>query len=210
MKQLLIALVLLACLPGCSIIPLGKDKAREQRIYLIDSSTEVVRAGQRGCLVVVVNPPEPAPGFGGALMLYSREANRLEQFSYSRWAAAPARMLEPLILRTLRETEAFEAVLPAPAAIVADLRVEADDVRLLQVFDGAKRSEIVLQLEARAYAPKERQLLASKQFSYNVPAAPNPAGGVQASQQAVRSLLVDLSEFVLAAAVALPSGCEGD
>ncbi|MBT8144970.1 MAG: PqiC family protein [Gammaproteobacteria bacterium] len=208
MNRSLLVLGLLLGLSACSIIPMGNDKPRERSVYLLDMPVETGKANPReSCVTVVINQPEAAPGFSGAGMLYTREPNRIERFAYSRWAASPAAMLSPMLLRSLRSTGDYKAVLSAPAAVVTDLRVELDDLRLLQVFSGGG-SEVVMSVEVRVYAPLQRALLASQAFSYRVDADPNPVSGVRATEQAVASLLDDFVRLVGDAAAELPSGCD--
>ncbi|MDH3768813.1 MAG: PqiC family protein, partial [Gammaproteobacteria bacterium] len=95
-------LLCVALLSACAILPGGKPAA-SRNTYLLESrwSSSSVEANP-GCQVVVVNPPENAPGHSGGQMLYQRNPNQIERFAFSRWAASPAVMIEPLLLDALR------------------------------------------------------------------------------------------------------------
>ena len=201
--------VLATFLSACSILPGGKPESRTH-IYLLETQMSVVSAGsdtRKRCGIVVVNPPELAPGHVGRQMLYQRNPNEIERFAYSRWAASPAVMLEPLMLESLRVGQHFDAVLTSPAPVRADMRIENDNLWLIQRFDG-DRSFVELRMSVRAYAPATRQLLASRDFSYNEATTEGtPRSGVAAADRAVQHLLQDYSEFVRQSGDSLNLNC---
>ncbi len=193
-------------LAGCTLMP-GSGPARSPTVYLIDTRVLAVNSVV-DCHVVVVNPPDLAPGQLGAQMLYQREPYRLERFAYSRWAASPAAMLEPLLLDALRNDSRYSAVVSAPAAVRADLRIENDELWLVQKFDG-ESSNVELRMSSRVYVPEQRQLAAVRNFNVTVAAGEGtPRGGVEAAERAVRQLLEEFREFVGAAADSLDNNCE--
>ena len=196
-----------AILSGCALVPFGNDDKREPRVYLLETAADVQAAEAQGTCTIVVTAPVAAPGYGGPGMRYTRSSRQIERFAFSRWAESPARMLEPLLLRALRASGDFAAVLPAPAAIVTDLRVESDEVRLVQVFSG-NASEVQLSMSSRVYAPAERGLVGNREFRYVVPTAEaGPAAGVEAADQAVAMLLTDFVAFTRDALQSLETGC---
>ena len=198
----------IAMLAGCSVIPFSSSKnQREERVYLLETVADVSAAEVRSSCTVVVTAPEAAPGFGGPGMRYTRSSKQIERFAFSRWAESPASMLEPLLLRALRASGEYAAVLPAPAAIVTDLRVESDELRLVQAFSGDS-SEVQLSMSSRVYAPAERGLLASREFRYTVPTSEaGPEAGVEAADEAVARLLSDFASFTRDAMRSLEAGC---
>ncbi len=194
-------------LGGCSVIPTGGNKDQNNKVYLLETVAEVAPAQARSTCTVVVSAPEAAPGFSGPSMYYMRTPKQIERFAFSRWAESPASMLEPLLRRALLSSREFSAVLPAPAAITTDLRIESDELRLVQVFSG-KASEVQLSMSSRVYAPAERGLLATREFRYVVPAdAAGPEAGVAAADRAVAMLLSDFAAFARDAIQSLELGC---
>lgn len=201
----LFLLPLLLVLGACAILPGGKP-ATGSSTYLLDASISV-GSSEPGCQIVVVNPPVAAPGQMGAQMLYQRHANQIERFAYSRWAATPDAMIEPLLLNVLRDDGRFSAVLSSPAPVRADLRIENDDLWLIQVFEG-ERSFIDLRMSTGIYAPAERRLLATTTFNYQESATETtPAAGVAAANRAVQRLLTDYHAFVDETADAFGNHC---
>lgn len=201
-------IILLSCmvlLSACAILPGGKPAVRST-VYLLETRVAVADS-QSGCEVVVVNAPESAPGQSGAQMLYQRHPNQIERFAYSRWAASPGSMIDPLLLDVLRASQRFSAVLSSPAPVRADLRIESDDLWLIQRFE-AERSFVELRMTSRVYSSQQRRLIASQQFSYNEAAAElTPAAGVAAADRAVQRLLADFNDFVTGAADKLGRDC---
>lgn len=204
MRRLLI-LSLMGMLSACALLPGGKSAVRSS-IFLLETRVDVADT-QPGCQIVVVNAPITAPGHMGAQMLYQRHPNQIERFAFSRWAASPDAMLEPLLLDVLRSSGRFKAVLSAPAQVRADLRIENDDLWMIQKFS-ADSSFIELRISTRIYSPSQRKLLASQIFSYTEPAADaTPAAGVAAAESAVQRLLVDYHAFVDSTADNLGQHC---
>lgn len=200
----------LGLISACAILPGGKPQSRST-VYLLEARVDVAHAdvahAEGGCQVVVVNQPQTAPGLFGAHMLYQRHPNQIEHFAFSRWAASPAAMIEPLLLDVLRSGQRFAAVLSSPAPVRADLRIDNDALWLIQTFE-ADSSFIELRMASRVYSPQQRRLLASEQFSYTESAArATPAAGVAAAERAVERLLGDYHRFVQDAAGKLGQNC---
>ncbi|NNF67666.1 MAG: hypothetical protein HKM98_09170 [Gammaproteobacteria bacterium] len=196
--------IFLSCLlASCAILPGGKP-VRHSRVFLLEASPQpAAQAAVPGCAVVVVNAPRNAPGQSGAQMLYQREANEIERFAYSRWASNPSVMLEPLLIAALRANNSFGAVMASPSPVTADVRVQNDDLWLIQIIKD-KKSHIELRMHSHVVQPATRQLLGSRIFSYDEPATEaTAAAGVAAADRAVGRLLQDFASFV-AETVATP------
>ncbi|MBL8483295.1 MAG: membrane integrity-associated transporter subunit PqiC [Rhodocyclaceae bacterium] len=95
------------------------------------------------------------------------EAARRHAYAESRWAAAPAELLERALRRALLGgTE---------AAAGCRLRVELDE--FIQVFDAASASHGELALRATLTSTQAERVLARKSFSFSEPAARADASG---------------------------------
>lgn len=205
--------VVIACaltaLSGCALMGVGKS-GQTLSIYLLETKPALARADEPGCQVVVVTPPEPAPGYASAQMMYRRTPNQLERFAYSRWAETPASMLEPLLVDALRGRNEFAAVLASPAPVKADLRVESEGLKLVQVFEGGA-SRVDLELDVRVYAPAERLLLATRKLEYSERTnAATAEAGVAAADRALAQLLGAFSDIVVEAASNIATDCRNE
>jgi cholesterol transport system auxiliary component len=99
-------------------------------------------------LVLEVSVPRASPGFDTPRMIYVQRPYELDYFANSRWADAPARMLGPLLTQALEQSGGFRTVVQAPTAVPADVRVNAELIRLQQNFSmRPSRAEIALRVQ---------------------------------------------------------------
>jgi cholesterol transport system auxiliary component len=147
---------------------------------------------------VIVNPPHAAAGFETAKLIYLRQQHQLEYYSQSEWVAPPARMLSPLIVERLMRTGSFQAVVLTPTAVQADLRLNAEIIRLQHEFvDATGPSKVRFTLRAYVMDEKTRKVLASREFEALVTApSENAAGGVIAANVALQLVMDDVAAMV--------------
>lgn len=149
---------------------------------------------------LVVALPVADPGSDSAHMVYLESPGRPAHFAHSDWVDAPARLLLPLIVRRLGADPAFRAVIAAPSAAAADLRLETELVRLQQEF-AAGPSRVRLTLRAYLVRETTREVVATQSFEALVAAdSESPAGGARAAGRAVGLVLGQLAAFTVAAA----------
>ena len=77
--------------------------------HVLDARPAVAMLAKRD-LVLVVSTPRAAPGFDSTAMAYVQRPHALDHYATHRWADTPARMLGPLLMRTLEDTGSFRAV----------------------------------------------------------------------------------------------------
>jgi cholesterol transport system auxiliary component len=159
---------------------------------------------QRGQRVLLLAPPQAAPGFDSARMVYQRHAQTFEAFTQSTWVDTPARMLTPLLQERLQASGLFRAVLQAPATSQADLRLETRVLQLQQSFlqqPGSVRFTLLATLSDN----QTRTVLAWQRFDVTqATASEDAAGGAAAASLAVQSALDQLTAFVGTHMAALP------
>jgi cholesterol transport system auxiliary component len=199
--------LLLACawpvlLAGCGASLLPKPAAPAARFTLdVPGAAVPPREGAAGAPVLVVAVPRAAPGFDSTRMVYLRRAQELEAFAFHEWVDTPARMLAPLLVRSLQGSGAFSAVLLAPSAASGAQRLETELIRLQQDF-GPRPSEVRLTLRAVLMDTTTRRVIAWREFDETVPAASDdPVGGAAAAHQATQRVLAALSTFCAAQTV---------
>ena len=146
-------------------------------------------------VVLAINMPHARPGFDTSQMAYVRKPYELNYFLTSRWADAPARMLAPLLVQTMEQTGGFRAVVPAPNAIPADVRLDTELIRLWQDF-ATHPSRVQLTLRAQLIDVRGQKVLAVKQFDEVENAASDDAyGGVTATNRILQRMLDQLADF---------------
>ncbi|MCB1845167.1 MAG: membrane integrity-associated transporter subunit PqiC [Halioglobus sp.] len=193
---LLVMTVSLVLLSGCSLP--GSAKAVTERVWMLEDEADVAAADPSSCHVLRVSPARAAPGFSTTRMLYQRAPARLEHFAWQSWADTPAAMLTALIASRLERSEAVSAVIMGAADVPANVRLDLDAVRVLQLFESSG-SYATIELSAQILTQPDRRLLAVKRFSYRLPTdSATPESGVAAANRATGKLLDELQAFVVA------------
>ena len=196
--------MLVALLASCS--PLQPPRADEPVLHVLDVRPAVARVTASRDLVLEVGAPRAAPGFDSAALVYVQKPFVIDAFATHRWADTPARMIEPPLMRALEQTGYFRAVVPAPAGVPADVRLDTDLLRLQHNF-ATRPSRVELSLRFRLSDLRGRRVIAARVVDIEVAAASDdPAGGVAAANAAMADALVQAAAFaVTAAAEVLPA-----
>jgi len=164
-------------------------------IYLLEPVPAARVPRPKRDLVLAVSAPRARPGFDTPQMAYTQRPHALEYFAKNRWVDTPARMLTPLLAQALERSGGFRAVVQAPSAAIAELRLDTELVRLQQDF-GTLPSRVQITVRAQLIDVPERRVLASVQFD-EVEVAPSddPHGGVIAANRALARLFERLTDF---------------
>jgi cholesterol transport system auxiliary component len=213
--RLAVAAVLLALTAACSsMLP---ARPEPPALFALESPAAATAApdpatgAPASAATLIVYPTHAAAGFDSARIVYQREPLSRAAFAHSEWVDTPARMLTPLIVAGLQSQNGFRAVLTAPSAAAADLRLDTDIVRLQHEF-GASPSRVRFTLRATLIDTATRRVLAARVFDETVPAQTDDAkGGVVAANAAVQAVLAQLGGFCAQAAQqkAVVSAAEG-
>lgn len=181
---------------GCSALnPLSAPSVT--RYALVDAAGTAPAAAPPGPagLTLLVNPPQASAGFDSQRMVYLRQPEKAEFFSESEWVDTPGRMLAPLLVASLARSGGFRAVVQGPGAFAADLRLNVQVLRLQQEFFGGP-SRVRFAVRAYLVDDATRKVLATRDFEAVANASgENAAGGAQAANQAVQSVLAELAAF---------------
>lgn len=204
-RAALLGLLGLSTLLGACSSLLGSQPQLPLTVYALDRDAPpggplAVRPGQR---VLLLQPPEAAPGYDSTRMVYQRQPQTLEAYTQSAWVDTPARMLAPLLRRTLQDSGLFRAVVQAPGAAQADLRLDTQILRLQQNFL-QHPSGVRFTLQATLTDQRTRQVLAWKVWDVTQAAgSDDAAGGAEAAGTAVQTALQQLLLFVQSNVAAL-------
>lgn len=191
MKRVLAPLACVTLLSACAALP----PPEAMSTYVLDARLAPAARRAAGNAVIAVSVPRARPGFDSAQMAYVRRSHEIEYFTKNRWADTPARMLAPLLVQALDQYGGFRAVVQAPGAVSADLRLEVEVVRLLQDFE-TRPSRIRIILRAQLVEVAPRRVRATREFDEAEAAPSDDAyGGVIAANRALERLLGQLAEF---------------
>ena len=151
---------------------------------------------------LLVSPPRAAAGFDSQRIIYTRDTYKLDYFAHSEWIDTPARMLTPIIVAAIENSNAFRAVVPTPSAASGDLRLDTEILRLQHDFTGSP-SRVRFTLRAYVVDSATRRVLATREFDESVTAASEDAfGGVAAANRAVQIGMEKLANFCVEVAAA--------
>jgi len=194
--QVLSSALLLA---GCT--SLSAPQADDENIYVLEALRATKPAQVKRSLVLAISEPQTRPGFDTPQMAYVQQPYELNYFVASRWADTPARMLEPLLVQAMEQTGGFRAVVLAPGAIPADVRLDTELIRLQHDFS-KQPSRLLLSLRAQLIDVRGQRVLAVKQFDEAERAtSDNPYGGVTAANRALQRVLDQLADFCITESV---------
>jgi len=190
------ALALAALVAGCAAL---QAPQRDSPTLHVLSAEPLNKATQVRHAAIEVAPPRAWPGFDTPQMAYVRQPYELDYFATHRWADTPSRMLGPLLVRALEQTESFRSVVQVSNAVPADWRIDTEIVRLQQDFT-TQPSRVEFTLRAQLTDVRGRLVVASSVFD-EVEIAPseNAAGGVIAANAALQRMLVRVADFCVAA-----------
>lgn len=144
---------------------------------------------------IIINTPRAAPGYDTQHMIYVRKAHKLEYFAHSEWIDKPARMLAPLIVTAIEDTNAFNAVVLSPSHVVGDFRLDSEVIKLQQEFD-SQPSKVRFMLRVYLVNNLTRKVIAWREFDETViSTSDDPFGGVIAANKVVNLVLEKLTVF---------------
>jgi cholesterol transport system auxiliary component len=145
---------------------------------------------------LLLSPMLAAPGFDGADMAYVRTPHEIEYFAHHRWVDAPARMLDPLLLRAAERTGLFRSVVSPGSRAEVELRLDSRLMYLRQVFrSGSGELELAVRLVLVEIA--NGRVLGERVVEVGRPLEElTPYGGVQAANRAVADLMTGVQDFL--------------
>ncbi len=188
---LVVLLLLSAC--GSSLLT---QQTPPVSTYLLEwNDTQAAPANAQGPSIRL-NLITAAAGFDGPQIIYIRTPYQIEHYAYHRWVEAPARMLEPLVMRMLAGSGLFSAVLGPDSAARAVLQLDVELLHLQQVFS-RDSSEVQLALSVDLVNVAQARLISSQRLSVTEPVTEaTPYGSVQAANRATARLLIALRDFL--------------
>ncbi len=180
-------------LAGCSA--LRPTEAESVRTYLLEAQFDRTEQVKSIPLVLTVSPPRAAPGYNTDRMAYIRQPHLLEYFAKNRWAESPAKMLSPLLVRSMELRTGFKSVTSADSMVKGNVRLDSEIILLQQEFTTTP-SHLHMKLRIQLVEQASLRVLATQIFDA-VEAAPtdDPYGGVIAANRMITRLLGEIADF---------------
>lgn len=190
---------MLSCALAACVLPRSAENPVRTFLLTIDESVwrASARAAQPGVQgVLVVGLPQAEAGFEQPRMAYLQRPYEVSYYATNVWVDAPARMLTPLLVRSLEATGLWRVVVSMPTVVRGDYRLDVSGLVLQQEFL-QQPSRTRLQLRAQLLDMKDQRVLGVRSFEALEPASSDDAyGGVQAANRAVTHLLETLDDWI--------------
>lgn len=192
-KRLLLLVVVALTQVGCSL--LSPVKTDQPSTYVLNSVPDHVAQRSRQSTTMLVAVPDTRPVFDTTRMAYTTKLYKVGYFSQNQWAETPAQMLLPLMVQTLQNTHAYRAILTPPYAGRYDYVLNTQIIQLQQNYT-RKPALLQFSLRANIISMASNQVIASKQFSVNLPIKTvTPYNGVLVANKAVSQVMAQLAQF---------------
>lgn len=177
---------------GCALLTPVKTDTTTYVLNGIPANLPRQAAHSETLLVLV---PEAAPLYATRRMAYSTQAFQIGYFNESEWALAPAQMIQPLLVETLRSTAYFSEIASSPPLGRHTLALRTEILELKQDFS-SEPATFQAAMRFSLHRGTTHQLVASKEVSVSEPMRGRTAyAGVVAANVAIEKLLRALAVF---------------
>lgn len=182
--------LLIILLSSCSL--LGPVKS-DYTTYVVRTVPCKVRLANTH-KVLYVSPVETDPLYDTDNMAYSVHPLQVEYYAKNKWAETPANMIQPLIIKTLRDTQHFRAVTTSQN-VQHDYILNTKITELRQVYN-AHSTYAEFRLLAEIVNTRTGKIIATQEFMCREPMCQrNPYGGASAANITVANVMDQLAQF---------------
>ena len=187
----LLSLTVTGCLPS-------RPESPPIHIYRLSLDRERGEASSSNSqeAVLLVSVPLAEPGYETTGMVYLKRPYELEQYAVNQWADQPARMFASLLVQAMSRAGSWRAVVPLPASVRGDFRLDSYGFALQQEFTQTP-SLVRAMVRVQLLNLKESSVVGTRSFEA-VESAPSEDayGGVVAANRAIARLLDDMAVWL--------------
>ena len=190
-----LAVVLCAALStGCALLtPVNTDTTT----YVLNGLPADLPRQTAHSETLLVLVPEAAPLYATRRMAYSTQAFQIGYFNESEWALAPAQMIQPLLVETLRSTGYFSEIASSPQLGRHTLTLRTEILELKQDFS-TEPAAFRVAMRFSLHRGPTHQLVATKEVSVSETMRGRTAyAGVIAANLAMEKLLRAFAVFAI-------------
>ncbi len=166
--------------------------------YSISNNQQAVSTGRaRTKQSLLITTPTAESGYKTSKMVYIRTPYRLQTFTKNKWAAAPAKLLLPIIESAVRNTRYFYAIVTPPFSGDTKFRLDTKLISLQQEFI-RPNSQLRLIIKATLIRNSDNHIMATHTYKMVTPAADNtPYGGVLATSRAANAIARKIAQMTV-------------
>jgi cholesterol transport system auxiliary component len=196
-KNLLAVLLASFLLSSCSL--LSPVKINPPANYVLqDPTLEKTLPAVKSTRVLLVTKIFAPTWLNTQHMAYQNNKEQIDYFAKNQWVASPNQLLQPIVVHALQNSGMYRAIVASPFSGDYDQRLEIQLLNFQQVFV-QDSSYYWFTVQARLVKNNNQKIIATKRFNFEIPApTANPAGGVEAANQAIRVWLPQLIHFARA------------
>jgi cholesterol transport system auxiliary component len=170
--------------------------AVETKKAVLDQMPASPSSQQTHGATLLVFLPDSLPVFDTTQMAYQNGSHEIAYFSQREWVATPARMLYPLLMRTMENTHYFRAVLMPPYTGRYTYALHTQIIDLVQDFS-SEVPALVLSVRFQLMDYATNRVIGTKEISLRQPMQRRTSdAGVAAANEATAKALQEMTGFV--------------
>lgn len=191
----LLVTVGMAAATGC-LSPRAESQPMHTYQLAPDGTSGEFRPPESSGPVLLVSPTQSEPGFESPRMVYIKRVYEMEYYAHNQWADAPARMFTPLLAHALARNGGWEAVVPLPASVRGEFRLDSNGFALQQEFL-QQPSRVRVTVRMQLIELKESRIVGTRTFETTEDAPSDDAyGGVLAANRAMTTMLEQIGSWL--------------
>jgi cholesterol transport system auxiliary component len=186
---------MLLSLSGCSF--LSPVEIEPPKKYLLNEIPTNLPVEKTHAGTLLIQPPDTRPIYNTTKMAYTTRAHQIEFYNYNEWSETPSQMLQTLLVSTLQQTHAFNAVVTLPNIGHQDY-VLATQIQefVLDLTECPAVFRITVRAQLSQGSPL--QVIAQEDFTAEEPIPEvTPYCAVIAANDAMAEVLEQLADFVI-------------
>jgi len=184
-----------AALTSCSIFsPVTTNPSTEYSFTQIPASHH---SRYRSSRIVMVMTPDAEPYYKSTQIAYEMQPHQVSYFTQNTWAEPPARMLQPLLVKTLQNTNRYRAIVAPPVTGNYDYMLTTQILNLRVKYD-THPATFEVTLRAQIFNANSNKAIATKEITVDEPICNGPFyTRIVAANYAVSRALAQIANFTL-------------
>jgi len=194
-KLVLFAVLMLTS--ACSNLNYSPSKEQNLKRYEISLTQSLNKRLNPAGPNLLIYPLKANNLYNTVRIAYSTNAFEVSYYAQNEWADTPARLLFPLVIANMENTNLFSAVVSTGSSAISDLALDAELLTLIQKYQESS-SKIILSVRIQLVDLRKRSIIGSETLTIEETAPSNdPYGAVVATNVAAGKLMEQMRNFVL-------------
>jgi cholesterol transport system auxiliary component len=145
--------------------------------------------------ILMVLPPDAAPYYRTTQMAYEMKPHQVSYFTRNAWAEPPAQMLQPLLVKTLQNSNHFRAIVTPPVTGVYDYMLNTQ-IMTLRVNLDTRPTMVEVVIRAQIFNARSNRVVSTKNISIFEPVKGcSFYDRVLAANRAIAKALTQINKF---------------